>query len=468
VPTRGSRDETPGTSVPEAIADPAAVVDAEGRVVAWNDAAELAGLAGPEAAGREPGGLPNAADWRRAVTVDLADGWQLVVWPATATIGDEDVARQQARILEHLAPGVAHDLVNQVGGIQSFLRVTDAADEHDRRLLQEAAAKAVETVKAFQDLVRTRGGGETALSPARLVGDALALAAHPLQEVVVTVDVADDLPDVHGAPGDLRQALLAVVVNTLDALGWPLARGALLVQAHVVRGVVELAIEDDAPAVPNSALARLFDPRPPPESGRAPLDLAVARHLVRQAGGDLRAEVAQPRGNRFVFELPVHDRRLVHRGTDPGRAGAASTPGDTRTPANAGGAAAGPATGAGTNTILVCDDDPSIRSLIVRVLRREGADAIGAASGEEALVLLGTPGVSLVVADHHLGAMSGPDLYRRAIELRPELRGRFLLVSGDPGDASLVSFARDHGLPVVEKPFDVDELGRLVRRAAMA
>ena len=68
---------------------------------------------------------------------------------------------------------------------------------------------------------------------------------------------------------------------------------------------------NDADDPHREAVARLFDPRPPPESGRAPLDLAVAKHLVRQAGGDLRAEVAQPRGNRFVFELRVHGRRAA-------------------------------------------------------------------------------------------------------------------------------------------------------------
>jgi hypothetical protein len=52
------------------------------------------------------------------------------------------------------------------------------------------------------------------------------------------------------------------------------------------------------------------------------------------------------------------------------------------------------------------------------------------------------------------------------VELHPDLRGRFVLVSGDAGDAALVAFAREHGLPVVEKPFDVNDLARLIQVVA--
>ena len=319
-------------------------------------------------------------------------------------------------------------------------------------------------MKAFEDLVRTRRTGAADVAPARLIADALAMAAHPLQEVAVAVDVAGDLPDVRAEPGDLRQAFLALVVNALDALGWPVARGALRVDARRSGPRVAISVEDDAAGIPASALPRLFDPRPPREAGRAPLDLAVARHLARQAGGDLRAEVLGVRGNRFVLELPVHAA-----GSAPGdgaaRADAASP---EPAPATTGAAPATTGNDPGAPTILVCDDDEPIRTLIVRVLRRDGVEALGAASGEAALGLLAERPVALVVADHHLGAMSGLDLYRRAVELRPGLRGRFVLVSGDAGDAALVAFAMEHGLRIVEKPFDVNDLARLVREAAIA
>jgi CheY-like chemotaxis protein len=240
-------------------------------------------------------------------------------------------------------------------------------------------------------------------------------------------------------------------VNALDALGWPVARGELRVSARHAARRVEVVVEDDAAAIPASALAGLFDPRPPVDAGRSPLDLAVARHLLRGAGGDLRAEIGEGRGNRFVLELPVApaaDAVDAVAGMDP----------DARDPTRPN--ADRPH---GTAQVLVCDDDDSIRSLIVRVLRHDGLEAIGAATGEAALSLLAERPVGLVIADHHLGTTSGLDLYRRAVELRPALRGRFILVSGDAGDAGLVAFAHEHAVPVVEKPFDVTDIARLAR-----
>ena len=428
-----------GAALVAALADPAVVVDDAGSVVASNDAASSTGRAADDVTG--------------GVALDLAGGGRLLVWPELATLGDDELAREKARILEHLAPGVAHDLINQVGGIQSFLQVIAEFDEHDRRLLEETAGKAVDTVRAFQDLVRTRRTGPDDVAPAVLVGRALAMAAHPLQEVAVTVDLADDLPEVRAEPAELRQAVLALIINALDALGWPTARGALRVAARRTASGVEIAVEDDAAPIPVAAVPRLFDPRPPRESGRAPLDLATARHLARLAGGDVRAEIGEVGGNRFVLELPA--------GVGAAASASAATPGQhpgaaSESPPPAADAGAAPA-------ILVCDDDDSIRTLIVRVLRREGVEAVDASNGDAALGILAGRAISLVVADRHLGTMSGLDLYRQAVALHPELRGRFVLVSGDAGDAELVAFAREHGLPVVEKPFDVNDLARLVR-----
>jgi CheY-like chemotaxis protein len=275
-------------------------------------------------------------------------------------------------------------------------------------------------VKAFQDLVRTRRGGPADVAPARLVADALALAAQPLQEVAVSVAVPDDLPPVRGEPADLRQALLAVLVHVLDGLGWPAARGALHVEGRAAGERVELVVESSASADAADAL-----------------DVRVAEELLRGIGGGLRIDAAATGGERFVLELPV----VVALAVPTPDASPVSTP-------------AGPA-----SAVLVCDDDESIRRLIVRVLRRDGVEAIGAATGDEALGLLVERPLGYVVADHHLAGMSG---------LRPALRGRFVLVSGDAGDAELVDFATAEGLRVVEKPFDVNALAALVREAATA
>jgi len=455
LPTPGSEERLAAATLATAFGDAVVVLDDTGRVVAWNDAAErIDGMAIAGSPGRPLAEVVPAGWLVAAVRVELADGGTVLAWPAAHAIGEDDVAREKARILEHLAPGVAHDLINQVGGIQGFLQVIDQSDERDREMLAETAGRAMDTVKAFQGLVRTRLAGTTSMPPADLVAEAVALSAEPLHAVELRVDVPDDLPHVECEPAHVRQALLAVLVSSMDALGWPAAHGSIRLSARASGPRVEIVIDDDGPGLggdadlPFSTAAAL--------GGRDVLDLAVARHLLRLDGGDAAYAPRPGGGNRIVLAIPTAG------GHGAGDAGDGMA--DDLTAVPSGPAAAGLD---GTKAILVCDDEDSVRSLIVRVLARAGLATAEAASAEAALAVLGQRPVAVVLADHHLGAMTGLDLYERAVDLRPELRGRFILMSGDAGDAELVESARELGLRVIAKPFaDLGGLPGLVRDVA--
>ncbi len=259
MPTPGSEERPEAHELTTALGDAAIALDAAGRVAGWNDAAARRSGIPAGAAGRAVAEVIPAPHLAEATRLELADGTSILVWPARRPLGDDDVAIEKARILERLAPGVAHDLINQVGGIQGFLQVLDGADAHDRAMLDETATRAMDTVVALQGLVRSRLAGRASMPVAGLVADAIALCAHPFAEVAVSVDVPDDLPDVDGEPVHLRQALLAVLVSAMDALGWPAAHGSLRVIARATDRGVEIAIEDDGPAIPGDAADGLFE-----------------------------------------------------------------------------------------------------------------------------------------------------------------------------------------------------------------
>ena len=349
------------------------------------------------------------------------------------TITDDDVALHKARAIAQLAPGLAHDLINQVGGISQFLPlVTGQLEERDARMLRDSADRALETVTAFQQLVRTRATGSRPERLDRLVDSVRTLVAYDLQPVTVTVDLPADPPEVDGVPADLRQAILAVLLDRLAAMGAPPAGRLRFVAAEAPAGatVAELAIEDDGPtSAPDS------------------VDIAVARHLLERSGGALREDSPPGGGSRVVLAM-----RLAGVGEDPREAGhrtQASAPADSGT------------------TALICDDDASLRSLISRVLLRDGIVALEAATGEAALEVLATTAVDVVLADHHMGGMTGSDLYLAAVERYPALRDRFVLMSGDAGASDFVAFARDRGIRIVEKPFTVN-MADVVRAVARA
>jgi CheY-like chemotaxis protein len=117
---------------------------------------------------------------------------------------------------------------------------------------------------------------------------------------------------------------------------------------------------------------------------------------------------------------------------------------------------------AGSGTVLLVEDDDSVRTLIRRGLETDGATVLEACDGEAALCLVQEwPGpLDLVITDLRMPRINGRELAEVLSVFRPELP--VLAISGDPGQA-------DRRLPTLTKPFPIEELMKsagLMRRRA--
>lgn len=110
--------------------------------------------------------------------------------------------------------------------------------------------------------------------------------------------------------------------------------------------------------------------------------------------------------------------------------------------------------GAGPS-ILVVDDEPFVRRVVVRFLERGGYRARAADGGEEALRILRDAGepIDLLLTDVEMPGVDGPDLVRRAREGNPHLRILFMAGARSPRDLTRIH-------PLLEKPFSTGELYR--------
>ena len=108
--------------------------------------------------------------------------------------------------------------------------------------------------------------------------------------------------------------------------------------------------------------------------------------------------------------------------------------------------------------ILAVDDEPSIRAFVHKALRRAGHEVTVARGGEEALSILERLTFDVLLLDHRMSGMDGIELYRRAVEIRPELRNRTILMSGDVVSPALLEFGQSEGVRLLGKPFDIDSL----------
>jgi CheY-like chemotaxis protein len=114
-------------------------------------------------------------------------------------------------------------------------------------------------------------------------------------------------------------------------------------------------------------------------------------------------------------------------------------------------------------SVLIVDDEPTLRSAISRHLEREGFSVATVESGAQALVQLAAREFDVVLLDLRLPDMPGSEVFR-LIELRsPQHSERVIFVTGDLARPSAAQFVQQTGRPVLEKPFVLSDLDRVLR-----
>ena len=113
-------------------------------------------------------------------------------------------------------------------------------------------------------------------------------------------------------------------------------------------------------------------------------------------------------------------------------------------------------------TVLIVDDRRNVRKTLGRALESAGYTVFLAASGEVALEILKEQRVDAVMLDLHMPVMSGQTLFHLIIGTWPELKARVLMMTGDARVEEKEAWLKLYDLPVVKKPFALDEVLTLV------
>jgi two-component system response regulator PilR (NtrC family) len=113
--------------------------------------------------------------------------------------------------------------------------------------------------------------------------------------------------------------------------------------------------------------------------------------------------------------------------------------------------------------VLVVDDEPSMRQMLLYVLRREGYEVTLATSGREAVALLEQEPVDLLISDIRMPDMNGVEVLRAARQLDPEVAG--VMITAFASTETAVEALRLGASDYLSKPFDLDELKLVVRNA---
>ncbi len=370
----------------------------------------------------------------------------------------EETLRQTEKIaaMGQLLAGVAHELNNPLSvvvGRASLLKRQLPGGELAKSSgkLLEAAERCARIVKNFLALARQQPAERQTVSLNRVVGEALELLAYPLRVdgVEVVLELEEPLPGLLADPHQLQQVVVNLVTNAHQALRERPAPRRLTVSTRVTADDrhVALSMEDNGPGIPPNVEARLFEPffTTKPQGVGTGLGLSLCRGIVESHGGTIRVEGRPGRGARFTVELLV----------DPSvRTAAAEVE------------AAGASAAIQGKRILVVDDEAEVGSLLAEFLAEAGQHVETVRDGHTALQRLDEEAWDLVLCDIRMPVLSGPALYRLAVQSHPELRRRFVFLTGDtlsPDSREFVQELTVAGLHTLAKPFSIDEVVQTVQ-----
>jgi two-component system sensor histidine kinase HydH len=209
-----------------------------------------------------------------------------------------------------LSAGMAHEIKNPLGSIMGSIEILESAvPQGDERhefvdILKKEIQRLSEIVSNHLDLVRPVKPEREPHDVGEIVRSVVELMRKQAtqQRVELSLSVAEGLPTLAVDGQQIRQAVLNLVINAVQALPDG-GRVDLAVARHGDR--VRVTVEDDGAGLDDEALRQVFEPFFTTKDGGTGLGLSIAFQIADQHGGDLRVENRPEGGARFCLELPL-------------------------------------------------------------------------------------------------------------------------------------------------------------------
>jgi two-component system cell cycle sensor histidine kinase/response regulator CckA len=397
----------------------------------------------------------SASKLRASATMSLA----LVVRDVTVRREAEErkVQTRKMDAVRQLAGGLAHDFNNLLTAIvgRSQIIVRSLSPESPVRdgvmEIEKTATAAARLARGLLALSRREALHPEWLSLnaalRRLEAKVRAVAG---PSVTVEFRYDENAGDVHVDVARVQDVVLAITQNAREAIGASRGRIALETsratwQREAGRNVEAacLIIRDSGPGFSAEARAHLFEPFYSSKGDSRGLGLATAYGFLHQSGGFIDVQGGSSGASvRLGFPIVVGEPISAPRPIS-----------------------ADHARDAGPRTVLVAEDEATVRRFVRVVLEKEGFRVLEAENGMEALAVFegAEPPPDVLLTDVVMPQMGGKELAKRLQEARPGMKVIFM--SGFVRDPELLEGLNDRKVPFLQKPFDIEELARVVKAA---
>ncbi len=381
---------------------------------------------------------------------------------------ETEEALRQAQKMEavgQLTGGLAHDFNNLLAGISgSFEMISQRlaqgrSADVDRYLIagQGAARRAAALTHRLLAFSRRQTLAPKPVTINRLMADFVELVRRTVGpavevEMVAAAGLWPTLVDAN----QLENALLNLCINARDAMPdggkITIETGNRWLDARTARDhgleagqYVSVCVSDTGTGIDKATLERVFDPffTTKPIGQGTGLGLSMVYGFARQSNGHVRIYSEVGAGTMVCLYLPRHlgDEEVEEIGGEPGVAHVAAG-----------------------KTVLVVDDEPTVRMLVVDALAEQGHACLEAPDGAAGLrILQSNARVDLLITDVGLpGGLNGRQVADAARALRPDLK--VLFITGYAENAVLNHGHIEHGMEVLTKPFAIGDLSLRVDR----
>ncbi|MBU8540627.1 hybrid sensor histidine kinase/response regulator [Falsiroseomonas tokyonensis] len=368
---------------------------------------------------------------------------------------------QKMEAVGQLTGGLAHDFNNMLTGILGGIDMA-------RRRIQQGR---LQDVDRYLDAAVTSGQRAAALTHRLLAfSRRQTLDSRPLdvstlvrsvedllrrslgERIELTIDADPDLWPALADESQLESAILNLAINARDAMPEGGQLTIRLQNAHfppetleakkaIAGDFVQIRVADTGCGMPPEVLARVFDPfyTTKPVGQGTGLGLSMIYGFVQQSRGHIQIASDEGKGTAIHLLLPRYDGDL------PLTREVESEP---------------PLSGTG-ETVLVVEDDPAVRLIVLQSLKELGYHSIETQNGKEAVpILQSNRKIDLLVTDVGLPGLNGRQIADIGRESRPHLP--VLFMTGYAMEAADQSRFLTAGMTILKKPFSVDEFGRLI------
>ncbi len=401
---------------------------------------------------------------KAVISSDEAEVMEAIAEDVTERRALEEQFRQAQKMeaVGRLAGGVAHDFNNLLMVISGYAEVIlegmDAGHPlHVKaRAIQQASDRATTLTRQLLAFSRKQLLELKVVDVNAIIEDMERLL-RPLigENIELATALAADAGHTRADAGQLEQVLMNLVVNAKDAMP---KGGRITIKTQNVtlddshRGdktfmrlgeYVMISVVDNGHGMDKETQSRIFEPFfTTKEKGKGTgLGLSTVYGIVKQSGGYLMVQSEPGCGSTFIIYLPrVQDAA------------------ESRHAAPAGQPAAG-----GSETVLLVEDEESVRQLVRETLEGKGYRVLEAENGEEGLAVASEheEQIDLVITDVVMPELGGRELAQQLIKDRPRIK--VLYLSGYTEDAIVNEGTIESGKAFLQKPFTLQSLARKVR-----